>query len=281
MTGGTPGWQRLSRHWAALVGALLVAACATAALAAPWLAPHDPEQLIGPRLAPPSSQWPLGTDALGRDVLSRVIYGARLSLLGGAVSIAVALLIGGTAGAVAGYSGGTVDLLVMRGVDVLMAFPGILVALLVVVALSPGWSAVIVAVAVINVPMFCRQVRASVLVVRELDYVLASRAIGASHPRVLLCVVLPALRGPIVVLATLGLGTAILEVAGLSFLGIAGDISVPEWGTMLTMAKSGLSQSVWPALGPGMAITLCVLGFNLLGDALRDALDPRLRWRRG
>ena len=178
----------------------------------------------------------------------------------------------------AGYAGGWIDTLLMRAIDVVLAFPSILVALLVVVALQPGWTAVMLAVGVINIPIFCRQVRTTTIQVRQQEYVLAAQAAGANSRYVFARCILPALVSPIMVLATLGLGTAILEVAGLSFLGVAGEISVPEWGNMLTLAKSNLRSSLWPAVAPGVAISLAVVGFNLLGDGLRDVLDPHLDW---
>jgi len=271
-------WRRLRHSRSAWVGAALVLSLVFCAAAAPLLAPYNPERLVADPLLAPSWQHPLGTDSVGRDNLSRVIYGARLSLIAGVVSIAVAVSIGAPLGAIAGYAGGKVDFLMMRSIDVILSFPSLLVALLVVVALEPGWIAVMIAVGTINVPIFCRQIRATTLGVREADYVVAARAAGATPWYILLHAIFPALVNPLVVLATLGLGTAILEVAGLSFLGIAGEISVPEWGNMLTVAKNNLRTSLWPALAPGLAISLSVIGFNLLGDGLRDALDPHLRW---
>ena len=271
-----PAWQVLLRDRSAWLGAGLVGAFLTAAVAAEVIAPHSPTDLNPAlRFRPPSLDHFLGTDMLGRDTLSRVIYGSRLSLTAGVISVALAVGLGATIGAVAGFFGGWFDLLAMRVIDIWQAFPSILVALLVVVALPPGWTAVMLAVGLINVPVFCRQVRATVLTVRELDYITAARAAGAGSVYILLRVVLPSLISPLVVLATLGLGTAILEVAALSFLGIAGQPDDPEWGNMLKDAKNTLRSSVWLALAPGAAISLAVLGFNLLGDGLRDALDRR------
>ncbi len=274
-------WKRLRRSRSAWIGAALVGLCVGAALFAPVLAPHGPKakDAVGP-LAPPSRVHLLGTDADGYDVLSRVIYGSRLSLLAGVISIAMAVLLGVSAGLVAGYYGGWRDAVVMRSVDLVLSFPGILIAILVVlVAGRSSWTPIIVAVAILNVPVFARQVRATVLTVRRLDYVVASEAMGASHRHLLGQVILPAVVSPVIVLATLGIGTAVLEVAGLSFLGIAGQPDDPEWGTMLAVAKGFLSASFWPALAPGVAISVTVLGFNLLGDGLRDALDPRISRR--
>jgi len=271
-----PAWQVLLRDRTAWLGAGLVGIFLIAAVAAELIAPHSPTDLNPAlRFRPPSSDHVLGTDMLGRDTLSRVIYGSRLSLTAGVISVALAIGLGATIGAIAGFFGGWFDLLAMRVIDIWQAFPSILMALLVVVALPPGWTAVMLAVGLINVPVFCRQVRATVLPIRELDYVTAARAAGAGSAYILLRVVLPSLVSPLVVLATLGLGTAILEVAALSFLGIAGQPDDPEWGNMLKDAKNTLRSSVWLALAPGAAISLAVLGFNLLGDGLRDALDRR------
>lgn len=268
-------WRRFAHNRSAHVGAAVVAAMFLMAVFAGVLAPYGPETPTT-RLAPPSSEHWLGTDTYRYDVLTRVMFGARLSLLAGVVSISLAVLIGATAGALSGYFGGWLDSTIMRTIDVALAFPSILIALLVAMALQPGWIAVMIAVGLINVPAFARQVRATVLAVRNTEYVLAARAMGASPWHILRTAVLPAVVNPVVVLGTLGLGSAILEVAGLAFLGIAGDPTEPEWGSMLSKAKDHISASFWPALGPGLAISLTVLGFNLLGDGLRDALDPRM-----
>jgi peptide/nickel transport system permease protein len=191
--------------------------------------------------------------------------------------VVLAMALGVPTGAVAAYCGRRTDALIMRAIDVALAFPGILIALLLATALGRSWTAVIVAVGLINVPVFARQVRATVLTIRHLDYVTASQALGATHWHVLTRAVLPGIVAPVIVLATLGLGTAILEVAGLSFLGVGGDPTEPEWGSMLSQANEHLHNSLWPALGPGVAISLTILGFNLLGDGLRDALDPKLQ----
>src|SRR5688572_11189720 len=213
-----PAWRRLLGSRSAWLGMILVGGFLLMAAAAEAISPYSPTDLNpGQRFRPPSTEHPLGTDMLGRDTLSRVIHGSRLSLAAGVVSVALAIGVGATAGAIAGYCGGSIDLLVMRLFDVWQAFPSILVALLVVVALPPGWTAVMLAVGLINVPIFCRQVRATVITIRDLDYVTAARAAGANSPYILGRVVLPSLVNPIVVLATLGLGTAILEVAALSF----------------------------------------------------------------
>lgn len=271
-------WRRLARSRSVWIGATLVTTLLAMAIFARWLAPYSPNARTEQLTTPSQAHW-LGTDADQKDVLSRVIYGSRLSLLAGGLSIALAIGIGVPLGALAGYCGGWVDSWLMRTIDVALAFPSILIALLVASALERGWSAVIIAVGLINVPVFARQIRASVMTMRDLDYVIASRAMGANSWHILSYVLIPGIVSPMIVLATLGLGSAILEVAGLSFLGIGGDHTAPEWGTMLRQAKEHLSASFWPALGPGLAISLAILGFNLLGDGLRDALDPQLTGR--
>lgn len=268
-------WQRLRRSRAAWIGVSLVGTFVFIALLADWIAPYGANYTAEEVAQPPSARHWLGTDALRKDVLARVMYGSRLSLLAGVVSIFLAIAIGAPLGAVAGHFGRGVDAVIMRGIDVALAFPSILIALLMAAAYRPSWAAVVIAVALINVPLFARQVRATVLTVSKLEYVLASRAFGAGGWHILTREILPALISPIVVLGSLSLGTAILEVAGLSFLGIGGDPTAAEWGAMLAQSKDYWSRNAWYAIGPGAAISLTVLGFNLLGDGLRDALDPR------
>ena len=271
-------WVQLRRNRSAQTGAIVILGCLSMAVFCQWLAPYSPDARDATVAAPsgPSAKHWLGVDANEKDVLSRVMYGSRLSLFAGLVSITFAVAVGAPAGAVAGLFGGWPETIIMRSIDIALAFPSILIALLVATAYKPGWSAVILAVGLINVPVFARQVRVTVLTLRDLDYVTASRALGASPVHILGRVIVPGIVNPIVVLATMGLGAAILEVAGLSFLGVGGDPTEPEWGSMLAQAKDHLSSSVWPAVGPGVAISLAILGFNLLGDGLRDALDPRL-----
>lgn len=270
---GARRWRRVARSRAVWIGAAIVGAFVSIALLANVIAPHGADDRYEKLTSPSAMHW-LGTDANQKDVLSRVIYGSRLSLLAGGFSIILAIAVGVPIGAVAGYCGGAIDAWLMRTVDVALAFPSILIALLVASAMEPGWSAVIVAVGLINVPVFARQIRTTVLTMRDLDYVVASRAMGAGFWHILTYALLPGMVGPVIVLATLGLGSAVLEVAGLSFLGISGDPTEPEWGTMLRQAKDDLSQTIWPALGPGLAISLSILGFNILGDGLRDVMDP-------
>ena len=269
--------ERFVRSRSAWVGGMIVAALVLVALFANWLAPYrlDQAMAIENIAQPPSAAHWLGTDELGKDVLSRVMFASRLSLAAGLLSIVLAVVVGTPLGAIAGYLGGRTDALLMRSIDVALAFPSVLIALLVSAAQGPSWASVVIAVGLINVPVFARQVRATVLTVAQLDYVLASRAFGATPWRVVTREILPSLVSPVVVLASLSLGTAILEVAGLSFLGLGGDPTIAEWGAMLTKAKTYWNSNAWLAIGPGVAISLTVLGFNLLGDGLRDALDPR------
>jgi ABC-type dipeptide/oligopeptide/nickel transport system permease subunit len=269
--------ERLLRSPSAWIGGAIVAGFILIALTADWLAPYRLDQQLSVEniARPPSAAHWLGTDELGKDVLSRVMFGSRLSLAAGLLSIVLAVALGAPLGAIAGYFGGRLDSLLMRAIDVALAFPSVLIALLVSAAYGPSWAAVVIAVGLINVPVFARQVRASVLSVAQLDYVLASRAFGATSWHVVTREILPSLVSPVVVLASLSLGTAILEVAGLSFLGLGGDPTIAEWGAMLTRAKTYWNSNAFLAIGPGAAISLTVLGFNLLGDGLRDALDPR------
>ena len=267
--------RRLMAQGSVWLGGGLVLTFVLAALLADLISPYEIQAAGGQVAAPPSARHWLGTDALGKDVLTRVIHGSRLSLIAGIVSILLAVSIGCPCGALAGYFGGRVDALLMRSVDVALAFPSILIALLLAAAWQPSWFTVIVAVGLINVPTFARQVRATVLTVTQLEYVVASRALGATTGHILRHAILPAIVSPIVVLATLSLGMAILEVAGLAFLGLGGDPTAAEWGSMLSQAKDFWSSNLWFAIAPGGAISLTVLGFNLLGDGLRDALDPR------
>ncbi len=274
-------WRRLRRNPGALAGAGLMALVVLVALAAPAVAAAvgvgPSTQQAEARLVAPGGDHPLGTDHLGRDVLVRVAYGARKSLAIGAAAVALAILLGVPLGLAAGYAGGALDAVLMRLVDVLLAFPSLLLAIAIMAALGgdPHERNVVLAVALVNVPVFARQVRGSALLVRELDHVAASRALGAGPVRIVARAILPNVLAPVIVLATLGFATAILSAAGLSFLGLGVEPGVPEWGAMLTDAREFLTTASWAVLAPGGAITLTVLGVNLLGDGLRDALDPR------
>ncbi len=266
-------WYHVPGIW---IGGSLIALFVMAALLADVVAPYDPDSRHGQNMSPSAQHW-LGTDSNEKDVLSRVLYGSRLSLIASITSISCAVVVGVNLGMLAGVRGGKTDLLVMRLIDIWLSFPSLLIAFLVIAALRPGWTAVILAVALVNVPVFARQIRAEMLALKHTPYVEAAIAAGASPWYLVTRVFLPAVSGTIWVLATLGLGHAILEVAGLSFLGIAGDPSLPEWGAMLVEAKEYLHVTVWPAVSPGLAISLTILGFNLLGDGLRELTRRRVR----
>jgi peptide/nickel transport system permease protein len=243
----------------------------------PVLAPEDPlAQDLRRRLEPPSREHVLGTDEFGRDVLSRLIHGTRISLLIGLVSVGIGVVVGGTLGLTSGYFGGWVDHVGMRVVDIMLAFPSVLLAVIVVAALGPSLLHAMIAVGIVSVPQYARLVRSQVLTVRSMPFVEAGRALGTPPGRILFRTVLPHCVAPLVVQASLGLATAILDAAGLSFLGLGAQPPAPEWGAMLGFGREYVVHAPWVLAAPGTAILLTVLGFNLIGDGLRDALDPRL-----
>ena len=273
------GVRFLRRHKPARVGALLVALVALAAGLGPVLVPYGPNQPFERFLAPDLTH-PLGTDSQGYDLLTRMLHGARTTLLIAMVSMTLSLLLGSLAGALAGFLGGLVDLVLMRGIDFAMAFPSFLLAMVTVAVLGTELENVVLAVGLVGAPMFARQVRAEVLRIKAQDYVVAARALGLSPMRVLFRHVVPNSLGPIVVLGTLGLGAAILDVAGLNFLGLGGDpYRVPEWGLILSQGWDKRPMANLQVAAAGLAIFVTVLGFNLLGDGLKDELDPRTRGR--
>jgi peptide/nickel transport system permease protein len=249
------------------------------ALTAPLIAPYGPlEGTLAQRLKAPGGPHMMGTDLQGRDELTRILYGAQISLVAGIASVLMGLGIGGVIGALAGGVGGRVDAVLMRVVDVLLSIPGILLAIGIVSWLDRGLLQIMFAVAMTNAPVFARILRGSLLALRESDYVIAARSIGASGPRIVLRHLLPNALTPLIVAGTLALATAIIDVAGLGFLGLGiPDPRTPEWGTMLTDSVKFLRQAPWLLLFPGAAITLTAVGFNLLGDGLRESLDPRLK----
>jgi peptide/nickel transport system permease protein len=255
------------------------------AIFAPLLAPYDPvrDQNLTEQFAPPSSAHLLGQDELGRDILSRLIYGARISLTAGLAAVTFATVFGTLVGVAAGYAGGWVDSILMRLMDVLLAFPSILLAIVVVTILGQGLTNAMLAVGIVLLPQMARVVRSAVISVRERDYVEAERAIGASDYQIVSSAILPNSMAPLIVQATLALATAILDVAALSFLGLGAQAPTPEWGAMLTDAfRSGISvfyEGQHALIFPGLAIALSVLSVNFIGDGLRDALDPRRRRR--
>jgi peptide/nickel transport system permease protein len=278
-------WRRLIRNPGAIVGFGLVALFVLTAIFAPLIAPYNPRQqnlslLVEGCCPGPSSEHWFGVDDLGRDQFSRVVYGARYSLLIGVVSVAIGLSIGLVLGAIAGYVGGFIDSLIMRAMDVMLAIPGLLFAIGIVAMLGPGLWPVMLAVGIVNVPIFARLLRGSVLAQRENDFVLAARAVGVRRRGILFSHILPNAISPVIVQGTLAMATAIIDVAGLGFLGLGPqDPATPEWGTMLTDVNDYLAIAPWLAIIPGIAIVVSVLGFNLIGDGLREALDPKLRAR--
>jgi peptide/nickel transport system permease protein len=286
-TGGLfrEAWTRLRKNPAAITGFVMVIVLVTAAVFAPLLAPFGPREqnlsLIEDGCCPgPSAEHLFGVDQLGRDELSRILYGARYSLLIGVVSVTVGLSIGLVLGAIAGFAGGVIDSLIMRVMDVMLAIPGLLLAIGIVAALGPGIVQIMIAVGVTQIPIFARLLRGSVLAARESDYVVAARAVGVRSRVILASHILPNSISPVIVQGTLALATAIIDVAALGFLGLGPqDPSTPEWGTMLTDTTRYLQSAPHLALIPGIAIVISVLGFNLIGDGLREALDPKFRGR--
>jgi len=268
--------RQVGRSPSALMGIVLVSAFFTLALAAPLVAPFDPTAQPAKRLLPPGGRHLLGTDEFGRDVFSRIVHGARISLQVGIVSVGIALALGGTVGLVAGYCLGVVDSLTGRLVDVMFAFPSVILIIAISGVLGAGLSTAMVAIGIVYSPIFARIVRAPTLVVVQQPYVEGARAIGAGLGRVVGRHVLPNIAAPVVVQTTLSFSTAILSEATLSFLGLGTQPPHPSWGTMLSGGRRFMELAPWVTVYPGLAIALTVLGLNLLGDALRDALDPRL-----
>jgi len=288
MGSSTPASATADRQWAVLrraagarlapFGALVLVAAIVAALAAPVLAPHDPlRQDLGNTLARPGRTHLLGTDNVGRDVLSRVIWGTRVSLVAGLVSVAIAALAGSLLGAVAGYSGGRLDGLLMRAMDAVLSFPPLVLALALGAVLGAGLGGVLVALGVVYTPTFARLMRGQVLAVKAREYVDAARALGAPSWRIAWHHVLPNAITPIVVQASLSVAFAILAEASLSFLGLGVQPPEASWGSMINAGRGYLQQAPWIVFGPGAALFVTVVGLNFVGDAVRDALDPRAR----
>ena len=270
--------RRLLDNQAALIGLGIVAVYVLLAMAADWLPLRSPTQMAGAsRLAGPSWSMPLGVDSFGRDLLSRLVFGARLSLEVAFWSVLIALVVGSLLGLVAGYAGGWLDQVIMRIMDVFFAFPAVLLALGVVAALGPNPFNVIIAIGIVYTPIFARVVRGPVLAVKEREFVEAARALGARASRILARHVLPNLLSVLIVQTSIALSWAILTEAALSFLGLSAQPPAPSWGVMLNEGRQNLELAPHLAIFPGLAIMLAVLGFNLLGDGLRDVLDPRLR----
>ena len=261
---------------------MLVLVFVVVGLLAPWLAPHDPLRgdLSRTREDPSREHW-LGTDELGRDVLSRIIWGARLTLRVGLIAVAIGVLVGVPLGLVSGYVGGTFDLLAQRLVDVLLAFPGVLLAIMIVAIMGTGLENVMIAVGVVSIPTYTRLVRGQVLALKPLPFLEAARALGQSQLLIIVLHVLPNILSPIIVQSTLQFATSILWAAGLSFLGLGAQAPTPEWGALVATGKTYLRSAPHLVIFPGIVISLTVMALSLFGDALRDALDPRERLPEG
>lgn len=275
-------WRRLIRNKLAIVGSVIIGVVIIAALFAPVIAPQDPNENGIFKVYPsdnkqsPSREHLMGTDDLGRDLFSLIIYGSRISIRIGVFAVGFAIVLGATIGALSGFLGGLFDSLVMRLMDIMLAFPTILLALVIVAVIGPGLFNAMVAVGIVSIPTYARIARSTVIAEVNRDYVLAARALGVKSNRILWRHVFPNTLSPIIVAASLGIATAILDAAGLGFLGLGAQPPTPEWGLLLSRNKSHIFTSPWMVIFPGVSIMFLVLGFNLLGDGLRDALDPRL-----
>lgn len=277
-------WQdsfsRLLRHRTGMIGAVIVAGLILTGLFGPYLAPYDPNEIdFNVRFAPPSLSHPMGADDFGRDILSRILVGARVSLQVGVIAVTLATVVGTMLGMVAGYSNRVVDEIIMRLMDVLFAFPAILLAIAILAALGKGVTNAMIAIGIVYTPIFARIARSSVLTIRNEEYVEAANAIGARRPRILWRHIFPNSLAPLIVEISLSLAFAILAEAALSFFGLGTQPPDASWGRMLSEGRAYFRQSIWLGVFPGLAIMLTVMGFNFLGDGLRDVLDPRMRDR--
>ncbi|MGX6444712.1 nickel transporter permease [Neobacillus sp. K501] len=271
-------WLSFCKNRLALIGLGIVIFFIILAIIAPVIAPYSfKEQDLTKRLLAPSSEHWFGTDDFGRDIFSRVVYGARISLWVGFFSVLGSVVLGTALGIISGYYGRWVDAIISRIFDIMLAFPSILLAIAVVAILGPSLQNALIAIAVINIPNFGRLVRSKVLSVKQEEYIMAARAVGMKDSRILFRHILPNSISPVIVQATLAIATAIIEAAALGFLGMGAQAPTPEWGKMLSDSKQYLMQAPWTLFFPGMAIMLTVLGFNLMGDGLRDVLDPKMK----
>ncbi len=269
---------RLVNHKSAVAGASILLFFVIIAIFAPLIATHDPREAdVTTRLAGWSTDHYFGTDGVGRDIFSRIIYGSQISLKIGLVAMTLSISVGAMLGILAGYYGGWLDNAIMRVMDMMLPLPSILLAMVIVAILGTSLTNAIIAVSIVYIPQYARILRASVLKIREQDYVTAARVVGASDFRILWNAILPNCVAPLIVQSTLGMGEAILVAAGLSFLGLGAEVGEPEWGAMLNENRQLIRRAPWTVMTPGIAIFLTVLGFNLLGDALRDVLDPQLK----
>jgi len=273
-------WWVLPHRWRnpiGMIGAVVVLLTVVVAIAAPLIAPYDPDAQGSTRLLPPSGSNIMGTDELGRDTFSRIVFGARVSLQVGIISVFIALLAGAILGVVAGFFGGRIDAWLMRGVDIMFAFPGLVLAIVIAGLLGASRTNAMIAIGLVYAPAFARVIRGSVLSVMSEPYVEAGRVVGATNRRLVQRYVLPNIVAPLIVMTSVYLSSAILSEAALSFLGLGTQPPEPAWGGMLNLARTYMEISPWMAIFPGLAIMIVVLGFNFLGDGLRDVLDPRLR----
>lgn len=271
-------FSKLKKNKAAMVGGVLIIVFIVVAIIGPFFTPYDPDtQIIVDKLATPSMDHWFGTDHLGRDIFSRVIHGMKLTLYIGFFSVILGATLGVLLGIIAGYYGKATDAIIMRSMDILLAFPGILLALAIVSVLGASLNNVIIAVAIFSVPVFARIVRGSTMAVKNLEYIDAIKVLGASDTRIIFKHVLPNVTSPLIVQATLNIATAILAASGLSFLGLGAQPPIPEWGAMLSDGRNYLFNAPHVAFFPGIAIIVVVLAFNILGDGLRDALDPKMK----
>lgn len=274
-------WRSFRKSKAALVGTAIVVFFILLAVFGPLIAPEGiNEQKLQDsslRLAPPSSEYWFGTDDFGRDIFSRVVYGARISLAVGFLSVILSAVVGSFLGIISGYYGRWIDTIISRIFDIMLAFPSILLAIAIVSILGPSLQNALIAIAIINIPNFGRLIRSKVLSVKEEEYIVAAKAIGMKDSRILWKHILPNSLSPVIVQGTLAIATAIIEAAALSFLGLGAEAPQPEWGKMLSDARVHLMTAPWTMIFPGLAIMLTVLGFNLMGDGLRDALDPKMK----
>lgn len=272
---------RLFKHRLGMLGAVLVTLLILIALVGPYVAPYEPtDMLFEDRFASPSLRHPMGADDFGRDTLTRVVYGARVSLQVGAIAVGIAATVGSTLGLIAGYAGRVVDEVIMRAMDVLFAFPAILLAIAILAALGKGVANAMIAIGIVYIPIFARIARSSVLSIREEEFIEAARSCGATDARILFHHILPNAMAPLIVETSLSLAFAILAEAALSFFGLSVQPPDPSWGRMLSEGRAYFQQSPWMAIFPGLAIMFTVMGFNFLGDGLRDAMDPSLRGNR-
>ena len=270
---------RFFRNPTGLVGLSVITFFIAASLLAPVLRPYDAsrDRDLRARLSPPSAEHIFGTDELGRDLFTRVWYGGRISLRVGLIAVSVAVVVGTLLGLVAGYFGGWLDIIIVWLVDILLAFPGILLAIAIVATLGPSLTNALIAISITQIPIYVRLTRSVVLGLRESEYVQAARSLGSKSPRIIFSHILPNSLSPLIVQLTLSVGTAILDVAALGFLGLGAQPPNPEWGIMIRDGYRQFLRAPWMSIFPGLAIFLSVVGFNLLGDAIRDVLDPRLK----